>query len=918
MAKLNSTTIQDVTNKMSLGVGSTTNDKNYFEELYSWIPQLDKRDIFAEIVPTAANSSEADTNVANNPTMISKLTDYQLDELPASNGQGYSCFTIPGNTSSTRLKNFLTPQKYGNGYGFILKDSTSAVIPLTSGSYQFDYQNGIFRFNEGNTPADMGWTTPLTVTAYRYIGTMLVDEVAAASADSWRQPATYIDTTSLIFDNGAAPIVDGFALVDGDTVLFTALTAPADNNRFYIVSGIGTAAVYTLRPDGQNDDGTPTDGDSVLIKSGTVNADNQFKFDGTNWIETGGSFNLTVEEADGTPTGSGINKLVICPYDSDAVFIDNITAYIHAPPPPVAIEIDDTITEWTGRLSQSNINYKGSDPAGTDVTYIARTTDIPTLNTFFSIPTSFSNGSLDTLTLTINGIIVATLDLAANFNEVNRITGQVMADYDITGTGDAVVDGVVTFTNGNLTLNSISSTGPIYADVYQQGSCTVNITNVAGAFRQGYNTISIARGADISSIYEVFYDIDSGANPVVTSSDLSPNVPVLRYISGVPYYDTGSTFNFDVVVDNAFNNVYHSSNAPITVDGFPGVPVADLAYTDVTVTGVSTPPDIAETMTVDDYQFTVIAGQEDDDVQITTIPRDPYGSYITDISASKGISINSVVASSTAVLENFVDENYRFPRTANFNVVPASATGNWTSTTSLTILTNELQVYDEDEVVKACLAHPSIDYSTGRLPIGPDYSGLSGGAGYEYIRIFQGSIDESNGIMDLPGGITDADIAGNNVVIHIKVPTKTDWLNLNNDYNGSTFEDNIKYVSTVWITTNAQVLDDWIIPTTSNGYKYKCTTAGTTGGTEPAVWNTTVGGTTVDGTVVWTTYQIDNDEGCKIDPTVYSPNLNNSLRFTLGTYAADASVSRFIFVRIRYLGNGQSGILEQGFGLSDW
>ncbi len=67
----------------------------------------------------------------------------------------------------------------------------------------------------------------------------------------------------------------------------------------------------------------------------------------------------------------------------------------------------------------------------------------------------------------------------------------------------------------------------------------------------------------------------------------------LNIFQGVPYYDTGSTFNFDVVVDNAFDNVYHSSNAPITLQHFPGVALANLAYTDVSVSGVSTPSDIA-------------------------------------------------------------------------------------------------------------------------------------------------------------------------------------------------------------------------------------------------------------------------------------------------------------------------------------
>jgi len=92
---------------------------------------------------------------------------------------------------------------------------------------------------------------------------------------------------------------------------------------------------------------------------------------------------------------------------------------------------------------------------------------------------------------------------------------------------------------------------------------------------------------------------------------------------------------------------------------------------------------------------------------------------------------------------------------------------------------------------------------------------------------------------------------------------------------------------------------------------------GTTNTVEP-VWPTTVGNDIGDGTVTWTCYQIDNQEGCRIDPTVYSPALTNSIRFTLGTFAADASVSRCIFVRIRYLGNAQSDLLEAGFGISDW
>ena len=53
------------------------------------------------------------------------------------------------------------------------------------------------------------------------------------------------------------------------------------------------------------------------------------------------------------------------------------------------------------------------------------------------------------------------------------------------------------------------------------------------------------------------------------------------------------------------------------------------------------------------------------------------------------------------------------------------------------------------------------------------------------------------------------------------------------------------------IRSAAVALNDTVIPQTPNGYIYKCTTAGTTGASEPT-WPTTAAGTVTDGTAVWT------------------------------------------------------------------
>ena len=54
-----------------------------------------------------------------------------------------------------------------------------------------------------------------------------------------------------------------------------------------------------------------------------------------------------------------------------------------------------------------------------------------------------------------------------------------------------------------------------------------------------------------------------------------------------------------------------------------------------------------------------------------------------------------------------------------------------------------------------------------------------------------------------------------------------------------------------WAASTAYVLGDFVEPTTHNGYKYECTTAGTSGSSEPS-WPTTPGDTVTDGTVTWT------------------------------------------------------------------
>jgi len=622
--------------------------------------------------------------------------------------------------------------------------------------------------------------------------------------------------------------------------------------------------------------------------------------------KSGSGGGLVVSEADGSPmeTVSGIVFNGQSGVGGETVTIIDGIAYINGTPPPSPLGGNLTMsgtTLFTGRESQNNINYETI--AGAVHNYI--TTDV----SFTLSESEFNNASIGNLIVLINNIAVANIDLGANFNESNRSGSQNLAEYNNQGTGDVVTNGRVLFSGGFLQLNSIQCTGTMTSDNYQAGSFQISINSTA--MRQGYNHIDTSHNFHSNNTFKLFYDTDVGLSPSATNSQLVLDTVVGKHISGVEYCYTGTTFNFDVTVNNAFDHVYHQSNAPIVISSDWGISDT-IAYTDSSASGTSTPPTINDIMNISNKEYTLIANQETDNARLTITPRDPYANYSTAQTPSNNIMIMSIPNASTTTSESFVDEVYRFPLNYNFNVSPSSITGNWDST--LNLGSNDLQVYSTYDATTQCLIHPHDDFSND-LPINnPDYSTLSGGTDKEYVRIFQGSSDNSNGILTI-NGITDADL-GSNVNIFLKVPSKTDWIDISSSYVFSTFNENVRFVNTTWTAITNFAMDDWVVPTVANGYKYKVSSdSGSSAGTEPT-WGTTIGGTTVDGGITWTCYGIDSKEGCRINPTVHSIALDNSIEFTLGLFASDSSVNRNLFVKIVYANNSIPRVITDEFSIN--
>jgi hypothetical protein len=558
--------------------------------------------------------------------------------------------------------------------------------------------------------------------------------------------------------------------------------------------------------------------------------------------------------------------------DHEVVPIENGVVYIGAGQPPGPLS---TLTGLAGLVTGRMSNDAGTTdpttypPALSAGDIYASITQTGTWS-FNTVGSEFRLASEGNLILRLNGVDVANIDLSVNFVEGDRLTGQnVPANYNVQGTGDLIAGGVVAFTGGTLTLNTVSPLGGIPIDLYQRGSATIDLTPTA--LEKGYNIVELrhvnSSGTPMATL-EWFYDTNpAGApnDPDVTGLDLTENIPVINYLSGVCYYGAGSTFDFDVIGNDTFDNVFISSSDPILYSLIGNWATSgSILITDPAVSGVSAPPIIGEIMTVTNFPLTVLPNIQVNDAQAQSQPQDPYGVYAPlATTPSKNFVIMSAGPNSTDVSDDFTDEQYRLPNTSNFNIPVAGMPGApllWDSTISLTsgARAGELQVYDHTEAsAQNRIQYPVFDFSNPanfQPQPNSDYSALPGGS-RTYYRVFRStSGDKTNGIITFPGP-AEADLVGG-LGLRIKVPGKTVWLDLAVPFNGGTFP----------------------------------------------VGAPLAGG--VDG------------EGCRINSGVHSLDIDGSIEFSLGAIGTDLGSDRQLIIEVTYVNAGVPEITGAGAGLS--
>ena len=356
-------------------------------------------------------------------------------------------------------------------------------------------------------------------------------------------------------------------------------------------------------------------------------------------------------------------------------------------------------------------------------------------------------------------------------NSDNTITSSYINDVGpgdngtVTGTVNSTDVGSITFdsntnngTDGGIQVNdnkdasnSTRNSG-ITANFYQ----VYDVRFINATSPDGYNKAFFTHGSATTN--EVFWyeDPSTVAAPIITFSDMttpSSGSHTVAYSSGVPHYTQSTNNNFTYVasVENATGDMYSYSdykllNSDGQTTGFsnPGhkyynnfnggthPPARNYGVgTGVTTLITQTPRNIHDTITSNHFTtFDAIT---------------PYGSDLNErISFSTNVNIMGTTATTSKIDEDNILISSLGTGSGNATRVNAGSTGD-NPTPVFTSWTASSSVAAYESVVRGgVLRHDQTDYSSGYLPVGPDYSSGRTGAQYFQMELIRSQVSEFN------------------------------------------------------------------------------------------------------------------------------------------------------------------------------
>ena len=346
---------------------------------------------------------------------------------------------------------------------------------------------------------------------------------------------------------------------------------------------------------------------------------------------------------------------------------------------------------------------------------------------------------------------------------------------------------------GTVRITSVEKFGN--TGLFQIWKGYVDIANfLPYGLNAGEHTIQLVHhltaGDQSSAVSRFVIDSSVTAPSVVGVPTIAENtLSSAKYISGVRKYSTGDTFDIGAVLAGAFDNLYILS--PLRISGV-AITAYDTAWNSAFVTGPSAPPAVGDGFTyAETGKAIAVASTLDEDAVVQVVGTDPWASGAIVNSAAENRMVNTYGNVSTAVLEDFVDENYRLSHfntqgdntsgIDDFVMVPGAITGVWDSTIALA--DGEALQFDEGMI------YPSQNFSVGYLPTNVvNYSAFA--ADQHYVRaIYENLVSHFAGTLLLAGwALADFDTTGSpKAKVEIKLPGATGWLDLGKPYNAGTF-----------------------------------------------------------------------------------------------------------------------------------
>lgn len=399
-------------------------------------------------------------------------------------------------------------------------------------------------------------------------------------------------------------------------------------------------------------------------------------------------------------------------------------------------------------------------------------------------------------------------------------TGTITAEYSTSGvfhTETLTLDGTVnpqsSTPNGYITA-SLLSNHPQAAVIEGFVSVSIPLNVLLGGGSQSAK-VNVDVEHEVISGTSYTQDIDffkdGGSAPSISNQSVQPGTIIPRYLSGVQFMSTSgashSSILFVISSLNLWEDTYRSDVLLVNSANY-GVPNFTVNYNgaDVYKTGVpaATPYEHDEDFVFSgsrDITLSVVNPDENGNfLTMSAQVRDPFN--VTNGPAFSGVPsmlINSFPASSTDLVENFVDEDYRLNSTSG-SIAGLSGSNRgvreWDSTETL-VTASGLQV------VNGALIYPQHDWSVYVPTPNPDYTGIpaatpSGGLSYE--RQYASTSARTNGVIRIEG-MTEADRTNRDIIVEIRVvethqpgnPTQgpgnlgTGWLSLNDPFNLGSF-----------------------------------------------------------------------------------------------------------------------------------